>query len=292
MSPLMPEYERQLRAAAKRLGHEQRPAGSGSRILLTITAVVAVAAAAIILIGHHPAGSADSNGSGGLAQTQYDCGARGTLAPIGPFVTTAHGIVAGRRWSLQTDSSRRGADAVRAGRFLVDGHAYGICRGGLDVELIDAGQHGIVYGFATRPYAPPIVLEATTAHGTAQHPVPAYRYPAATRSVPGGTLFVRALPSPACAYRDLAVALPKAVQGGNSSQVTLLGDFARPCEPGRLVATPQQGSGPSTPSVAPPPACRHGSRRSSGPAAQCSDKPAAWPATSSAPRATTDRADR
>lgn len=61
MSLLMPEYERQLRVAARRLaGNAAASAkashrGVGSRPFLAFTAagVVAVAVAAVVLIGHH-----------------------------------------------------------------------------------------------------------------------------------------------------------------------------------------------------------------------------------------------
>ena len=101
---------------------------------------------------------------------------------------------------MEVDDARHGLGHVQAGRFLVGGRAYGFCQTGLDLELVNAGPHGVAYGLASRPYRPPIVIEATTARGTAANPVSADKYRAMTRQVPGATLFVRALPPSACAY--------------------------------------------------------------------------------------------
>jgi hypothetical protein len=262
MSLLMPEYEQQLRAAARRLAGgaevEAKPSqgGLGSRLFLALTGAVAVvvALAAIVLIGHR-----GSSGVGSPASTlpaiQYDCAAHQVLTTKGQLVPIARGTVGGRRWTLEVDGGRRGLGSAQAGRFLVGGRAYGFCQTGLDIELINAGPHGIVYGLVAPPYQPPVVIEATTAHGTAANPVPADKYPATTRKVPGATLFVRALPASACVYRGLAVAVQGAVGGGGASGMTvsMTGPFTHSCAPGQLLKTPQQGSGPATPLPAPPP---------------------------------------
>jgi mono/diheme cytochrome c family protein len=99
------------------------------------------------------------------------------------------------------------------------------------------------------------VIEATTAHGTAANPTPAYKYPTTTRQVAEATLFLRALPASACAYRGLAVTAPQRATRGGASRTTLAmtGTFTRSCAPGQLLQTPQQGSGPATPQIPPPP---------------------------------------
>jgi mono/diheme cytochrome c family protein len=260
MSLLMPEYERQLRAAARRLAGDPaaptKPSrgGLGSRLFVGLSGAVAVAVAgaALVLIGHHGSPE-DSTPEAAVPALQYDCAHHEILRTKGPLVASAHGTVSGQRWTLEVDSARHGLRSVQAGRLLLGGHAYGFCETGLDVELVNAGPHGIVYGLATRPYQPPIVIEATTAHGTAAHPVRADNYPATTRHVPEATLFLRTLPTSACAYRGLAVTAPRhaTIVGASTSTLGMTGPFTHSCRPGQLLQTPQQTSGPATLEIAP-----------------------------------------
>jgi hypothetical protein len=226
--------EKQLRAAARRLSEQERSAGLFSRAFLVVACAIAVAiaAAGVVLIGQRNGGPPQSAPA---APAQYNCGSGATLPTLGPLFPAAHGDVDGHRWVLEIDQARHGANAVRAGRFLLDGRAYGICRQKVDFELIDATPHGIVYGFAVAPFIPPVVIEATTARGTASSPVPAYHYPATTRHVPGGTLFVRALPASACAYKSVAATVTKRPSATASSSELLFGQFTGPCHLGHLV---------------------------------------------------------
>jgi hypothetical protein len=149
--------------------------------------------------------------------------------------------IAWQLWTLELDSPRRGLRSVQAGRLLLAGHAYGFCKAKLDLELVNAGPRGIAYGLAARPYLPPIVIEGTTAHGTPSHPVVASKYPATTRRVANVTVFLRALPASACAYRVLAVAAAESPtsSGAGRSTVALNGPFTRSCPPGQLRQTPR-----------------------------------------------------
>lgn len=264
MSLLMPEYERQLRAAARRLAGNPAAVsatpshgGLGARLFLVLTSAVAVAVAVavagVVLIGHRGTSGSSSPGSA-LPATQYDCAAHEILRTKGQLVPTAHGTVGGQRWTLEVDGARHGLRSLQAGRFVLGGHPHGFCETGLDLELVNAGPHGVVYGLAARPYRPPIVVEATTAHGTAANPVSADKYPATTRKVPDATLFVRALPASACAYRTVAVAAPEraTIVGASQTTLAMTGKFTRSCAPGQLLQTPQQGAGPATPRIAPP----------------------------------------
>lgn len=245
MTPLMPEYERQLRAAARRLAGDPAArakashVGPGSRLFFALTGVVAVAVvvavAAIVLIGH-PGPLSSSSPRVTQPTTQYDCAARQILRTRGQLVPIAHGTVGGHRWTLQLDSARRGLPSVQAGRFVLGGSAYAFCDAGFDMELVNAGPHGIVYGLAPRPYRPPIVIEATTAHGSAAHPVHASNYPATTRQLPDATLFVRALPASACAYREVAAA----AHGRPNQSAVFFTKFTRSCAPGQLLQSPQR----------------------------------------------------
>jgi hypothetical protein len=251
MSLLMPEYDRQLRAAARRLAGDSQTSSSPSRgglgswVLLGLAGVltVIVAVAGVVVIGHR--GSDTSAVGGPRPAIQYNCPRHEILRAKGPLVPTAHGTVAGRRWTLELDSARHGLRSVQAGRLTLGRRAYGFCQtrpsvhgfpsGALDVELVNAGPHGIVYGLASRLYRPPIVIEATTAHGTRRHPVAAYKYPAMIRQVPRATIFLRALPKPACAYDQLSLsAQERSTSSGTGLGVDVFYTFTRSCAPGQL----------------------------------------------------------
>ncbi len=126
-------------------------------------------------------------------------------------MVAARGMIAGRRWMFELDSGRRGVGSAQAGRLVIGGRAYGFCQTTLDIELVDAGPHGIVYGLAAPPYRPPITIEATTARGTADRPARALSYRATTRPVPGAVVFLRALPASACAYQGVPAGSRRAI---------------------------------------------------------------------------------
>jgi hypothetical protein len=259
MSLLMPEYQRQLRAAARRLaGHSLTTAkpsrgGLGSWLLLALTGAVTVAIAisAVVLLGH---GGSPAHSAAARPAIQYDCPPHQILRTKGPLVPTARGSVGGQRWTLELDSARHGLRSVLAGRLMLGGRAYGFCdtrpppihgaslrgdfSGVLDVELVNTGRYGIVYGLAARPYRPSFVIDAATAHGTAAHPVVAHRYSATTLKVPQGTLFLRSLPASACAYHDLGVdASERPTSSGTGRGVLVFYKFTRSCAPGQLRQT-------------------------------------------------------
>lgn len=261
MTQLMPEFERQLRAAARRLIDEAEPrkipghSALGGRLVMSLSVAVAIAVAlgAVLLAGHRVATIPTRPGAA-LPQVQYDCAPHQILRPKGRLVATAHGTVDGRAWTLEVDAARSGVAAVQAGRFLFGGHAYGFCTGELDIELINAGAHGIVYGYASRLYRGPVTIEASTHRGTAADPVRASDYPVAIRRTRGIIVYARALPASACAYHGLAVALPQrpAVANATATQLTMTGLFTGACAPGQLRQA-RQDSSPAAPQTVPPP---------------------------------------
>ena len=178
-----------------RRGNAARPArgGLGSRLVIGLTGAVALAVAAIVLIGHHGATRARSRGPA-LPAVQYDCAPHEILRPKGRLVASAHGTVGGQPWTLETDSGRRGLGSVQAGRFLLGGHAYGFLPGRTRRRARQRRSARDRLWPRHRVYATPMVIEATTAHGTAAHPVTALKYPTTARQVPGATLFCRRPP--------------------------------------------------------------------------------------------------
>jgi hypothetical protein len=190
-----------------------------------------------VVIGHRGS-PGHSTPAAALPATQYDCPPHQILRTKGPLVPIAHGTVGGQRWTLKVDGARHGLRSVQAGRLMLGRRAYGFCEAGLNVELVNAGRHGIVYGLAARSYRPSFVIDAATAHGTAAHPVVAHRYPATTLQVPQGTLFLRALPASACAYHDLGVdASEPPTSSGTGRGVLVFYKFTRSCAPGQLRQT-------------------------------------------------------
>lgn len=210
---------------------------------------LALVAGVVLLVTVLAGGPAGANSP--RPAVQYDCSGHHIVRTRGPLVRTAHGIIGRRHWTLEVDSARHGIRRVLAGRLMLGGRAYGFCAtrpppvharsfrgdssGLLDVELVNAGPHGIVYGLAARLYRPPIVIEATTAHGTPRKPVRAHNYPARTRPISQATLFLRALPASACAYRDLAVSAHEhPTRSGTGTGVDVFYSFTRSCRPGQL----------------------------------------------------------
>ena len=252
MSLLMPEYERQLRAAARRMAGAgvapARPARGpvGSRLLMAVTGAVAVAVAlaAILLIGHRVA-PRPIEPAAPLPAVQYDCAPHQVLRTRGRLVAVAHGTIAGHSWTVQADQGRRGFAAVQAGRLLLAGRAYGFCRTGLDIELVNAGPRGVVYGLAARVYEAPIVVEAAPAH-PGSRPVPAHHYPATRQAVRGGVVFLRVLPASACAYRGLGVSAPERPISATANRaiIGLTGPYTHACAPGQLRRTVPQPTPP------------------------------------------------
>lgn len=222
MSLLMPELERQLRAAARARGaeHDRRPRrripGLGPILItLSLAAVAAVALPAILLLGHRgPSTTAAARGAipqpiPGQRTAFETCTGRLSLlrtsrapsvlskASRAGYVVEAQGSLAGHAWSLFARSGENGFQAVEDGRFGLDGRAYGMCPGApnpAEFSLIDAGAHGIVYGYIADPGSYTISLHLGP---NASTPL--------LREVLGGTFFIQVLPKPACSYPSLTL---------------------------------------------------------------------------------------
>ena len=247
MTLLMPELERQLRAAARARGaqNDRRPRrripGLGPLMLaLSVVAVAAVALPAILLIGHRSPSTAAPAGGGipraipGETTSFETCRGRfsrfrTTQAPSvlsgafrATYVLEAQGSLAGHNWRLFARRGENGLQAVEDGRLGLDGRAYGMCPGApnpAEFSLIDAGAHGIVYGYIADPGNYTISL----------HLGPNASKPR-LRNVLGGTFFIQALPKSACSYPSLT--LTATTSGANFQHFY---SFGR-CTPGQQVA--------------------------------------------------------
>jgi hypothetical protein len=248
MSLLMPELERQLRSAARERGaeHDRRsrrriPAVGLLSLALSVVVVAAVAVPTILLLGHRSPRTAAAAGGGvpqpipsettGLERCRPPFGAfrtgRASSVPPGAtataYVVEAQGSLAGHSWSLLARRGENGLQAVEDGRLRLDGRPYGMCPGApnpAEFSLIDAGAHGIVYGYIADPGSYTIHL----------HPGPFATRPL-LRKVLGGTFFIQALPEPACSYPSLTLT---ASTSGASFQHFY--SFGR-CTAGQQVAT-------------------------------------------------------
>jgi len=243
MNQLMPDYERQLKDAARRLSAQRDRASSplrslSSALLVGITAAVAIAIAALVLVLVH---SSNPTGTAGqaLPAVQYDCGAREIVHDKGPLVPIARGTVAGMPWLLEADSARYGLLSLQAGHLRIDGHSYGFCRTRLGVELINAGPQGVVYGLVAQPNRPPLQVEGFPAHVTAAHPHAQNATVNVTR-VRGAYLYVGSLPSSACTYQNLVIT---ATERPRESVLGASSLFVATCLPGQLRQTKAKGSG-------------------------------------------------
>ncbi len=260
MTLLMPDYERQLKDASRRLAAESEHSSSrrslSSALLGGISMAVALAIAAVVLVVVHGSRSTRTAGQS-LPAVQYDCARGQVVSDRGPLLAVARGTVAGTPWIVEADSARRGPVSVQAGRLVIGARSYGFCRTGLDLELINLGRHGVVYGLTTQPYRPPFQIEGVPGHGTAAHPIKAKSSPVNSRHVRGAFLFVSSLPKSACAYRSLAMT---ASQGPGQSTLGMSGIYSGTCRPGQLRQAKQQGSGSSTPRIGPPDGLSHQGR--------------------------------
>jgi hypothetical protein len=179
--------------------------------------------------------SAELGGSGNVPNVQDDCSTQATAADSGQAVGSltsaevqvASGQVGGQPWSLWSEKGVTGVDGIENGGLVLGGRWYGLCPGPpnpAEFELVDAGSHGVVYGYVANPGNYAVKLTP----GTLSAPV--------VRQVQGGTFFIGLLPRSACAY-------PSPVLDATTSSVTdehHLGFGA--CRAGQLV-TIQESDG-------------------------------------------------
>ncbi|HLI59464.1 MAG TPA: cytochrome c [Solirubrobacteraceae bacterium] len=250
MKLLMPDYERQLKDATRRLAAQGDRSASrwrslSSRLLVGISAAVALGIAALVLVLVHSSQPTQTAGQS-LPAVQYDCGAQKIVPDEGPLVPIARGTVAGMTWLLEADSARHGLLSLQAGRLLLDGHSYGFCRSRLEVELINAGPHGVTYGLLAAPNRPPLQIEGFPGHARAAHPVHARNAQVKVTRVRGAFLYVGSLPRSACAYRNLAIT---ATRGPSQGTLGASGLFVGTCLPGQLRQARRERAASATPRV-------------------------------------------
>jgi hypothetical protein len=206
------EFGRLERAGA--LGSRRRRLSSGARLPGRIALAVAVAVPVAIVVvaialvgishkhgGHHSATSVEP-AAPGLALSGGNCRIPARTAPhpppvIGPAgpIRAASGRVSGLAWQLRVKPDTALPGAVTHGRLLLGGVQYGLCsRQSVPVPfgLVNAGSHGIVYGYIT------------TGGGSYRVTVSAGNTPLASRVV-DTFFFIAALPRSACSYRELSV---------------------------------------------------------------------------------------
>ncbi len=210
MSLLMPELERQLRAAARELARassteqprarrrRRRRFDLGAVVLAaSVLAALAIGAVALVTLGHRTASPAAPGAAAG-----------GLISPVCPratvvgsalkprYFTVARGAVAGEVWSFREPYGVSGPAAGYLGRLHFGGHVYGLCPSQAQLQLIDRAGDGVVYGFIGARGVRSVQVGAGRGHLLAVHRV----------SVIGGVFFIRSLPHPACTYRDIGLA--------------------------------------------------------------------------------------
>ena len=121
----------------------------------------------------------------------------------GSATEVAKGTVDGHSWSLWSKKGENGANALEDGGIILDNRSYGLCPGypnPAELEMLDAGSRGIVYGIVGYPGLAKINLSVGTV-GTFQQgtalPSPEVRI------VNGVSFFIGALPKSACDYGAL-----------------------------------------------------------------------------------------
>jgi DNA-binding beta-propeller fold protein YncE len=170
-------------------------------------------------------------GRAGMAGMVSTCAPAVTAAasgePAGAFtrssVQVASGSVAGQPWTLWAKQGVTGVNAIEDGGVVLGGRWYGLCAGYPnqgEMELIDAGPRGIVYGFVAFPGQIGVKLTSGGA-------LPA---PQVRRVAAGISFFIGELPGSACTYSTMTLN----ATGASGSSMHHLG-FGT-CQDGRLVA--------------------------------------------------------
>ena len=115
----------------------------------------------------------------------------------------ASGTVGGEEWSLWSARDQSGADGIEDGGLVLGGRAYGLCPGfpnPAEMELIDAGPHGVVAGVVGYPGHAKLALSESTPRTFdvgRSLPTPSVRL------VEGVSFFIGTLPESACDYPSL-----------------------------------------------------------------------------------------
>jgi DNA-binding beta-propeller fold protein YncE len=146
--------------------------------------------------------------AGTPGETPYSCdgvvSAYQAGEPAGPLASTSVRVASGtagtQAWSLWARKGVVAPYGIEQGGLVLNGRWYPLCRRELsagpdgDFDLVDAGAHGIVYGYIQHPTTVTIRLGNHAPRWTPQ-----------SVQLPGTTFFIFQLPRSACAYRGLAV---------------------------------------------------------------------------------------
>ncbi len=249
MKPLIPDLERQLRRAHKRLGDHGETGGwpgrarEPKRTLGTIVAACTVAfsllIAGVIVFtvhshnAHAPAGPPAYSPfhRKPLSATAYSpTGGRSETIALGNecnpkagathFESVATGSIAGRSWHVLFPAR----DDKNAKRLVMIGHqTFPLCTSIIYTKLIGSAPRGIAYGFIPNNNGRVAKVNVGPAGG---------HVTVETRTLNQGSFFIAALPHPGCYYGTLAVSGRQANGSGESSTITL-----GPCRRNELVPT-------------------------------------------------------
>jgi len=146
-----------------------------------------------------------SGGGGVLANRQDNCSQQATTVssgkPAGPLTTSAvqvaSGSVGGQAWGLWAKKGSAGVTSIENGGLVFGGRWYGLCPGPpnpAEFELLNAGAHGIAYGFVANPGDYAVTMKPGDALSAPQ-----------IRRVADGTFFIGQLAKSACAYPSLVL---------------------------------------------------------------------------------------
>ena len=167
--------------------------------------------------------------------TDYESG-----LPAAPLIADSVRVAAGPAggglaWSLWAKRGTAGPFGIEQGGMVLNGNWYALCGAPLkagsiaDLELIDTGARGVVYGFIQHP------RQVTVTLSSAGRLMPA---PAEVFSR-GLTFFIARLPRSACSYRSMALHAQAAQGPAWSGSISVT--FST-CAAGRLVGVGQASS--------------------------------------------------
>ena len=146
-------------------------------------------------------------------------------------VRAASGSAAGAGWSLWAKRGIPDPYGIEQGGVVLNGRWYGLCGMPLsagpdaNLEVIDTGGRGVVYGFIQHPYRVTVTLSSA-----------GQRLPLSSVLLHGTTFFIARLPQSACSYHAMTLRARESQGPAWSGHSTVM--FGS-CLAGRLVSTSQ-----------------------------------------------------
>lgn len=196
-----------------RRGRRWRPSFGGIVAVAGVLVALVIGGGAVALLDHHglgPAGREVPRSFGVIAPRCPDLVVGDSGRAPIRLRVAARGRVEGESWRFEIDAARSGVARLTEGRLVLGGQAYGLCQTFAQLELVRGAPNGIVFGVVQGGDARDLQLGS--------RPGPARARPVAGHDVAGGVVFVSELPVSACRVRTLGFAFSARSTGSATVQ--------------------------------------------------------------------------